>query len=198
MKFFSIKTEFGIETEEEPRRRKRTRWLAASAVLLVLGAGASWLIYGHMASDTGGPPDLDRLFTSSYSARQIRSYDSFRGVPPRPIPLCGAGARENCVVDGKTFRLNGLNIRISNIDTPRIDGRCAEESRVASEAARTLARLLDRQRIEIRSMGRKKDDEYLLAEIYTPDGDVSEKMVRWRVAVPWRGRQEPAETWCGA
>jgi endonuclease YncB( thermonuclease family) len=197
MKLFRKETKLGIETEDELRRRKRAR-IAVSAVILVVGAGASWLVYGHMASDTGGPPDLDRLFTSSYSARQIRAYDSFRGVSPRPMPICGAGARENCVINGKTFWLNGLNIRISNIDTPRIDGRCAEESRVASEAARTLARLLDRQRIEIRSMGRKKDDEYLLAEIYTPDGDVSEKMVRWRVAVPWRGRQEPVETWCGA
>ena len=114
------------------------------------------------------------------------------------MPICGSSRRENCVLDGNTFRLNGLNIRISNIDTPQIDGRCAEESRVASEATRTLARLLHRQPIEIRSMGRDKDDEYLLAEIYTPDGDVSEKMIRWRVAVPWRGRQEPVETWCGA
>lgn len=47
------------------------------------------------------------------------------------------------VVDGDTFRYGGEKIRIADIDTPEVKGRCAFESELAARATDRLEELLN-------------------------------------------------------
>lgn len=116
---------------------------------------------------------------------------------PRAMRVCGSGKRLNCVVDGDTLWLDGEKIRVANIDAPEVRGRCGRESGLAAEATSRLVHLLDRKPISIRAQG---IDRYgrTLAVVATPEGDVGDALVRQRLAVRWRGRREPASTWCAS
>ncbi len=50
--------------------------------------------------------------------------------------LCDTGRRMTCVVDGDTFWLDGVKIRIADIDAPEISQPACREERVAGEAAK--------------------------------------------------------------
>lgn len=51
-------------------------------------------------------------------------------VTSRPFPICLAGARVDCIVDGDTFWFSGEKVRIADMDTPEISSpRCRREFR---------------------------------------------------------------------
>jgi len=166
------------------------------AAFFVIGAGAM-LLYRQ----TNGI-DLVRLSglvdTTTTSAYQPERETGFRGgVAPRPMPLCGSARRINCVVDGDTLWLDGEKIRIVNIDAPEVNGRCRTETVRAATATRVLAALVSNRLIRLEREGVDKYGR-TLASLVTPEGDVGSALVQQRLAVHWRGRREPAETWCGA
>lgn len=174
----------------------RVRRTALLAAFFVIGAGAA-LLYRQ----TDGI-DLIRLTNAvdsmTTSAYRPESETDFRGgIAPRPMPLCGSAKRVNCVVDGDTLWLDGEKIRIVNIDAPEVKGRCHSESVRAATATRVLAALVSNRAIRVEREG---EDRYgrTLASLSTSEGDVGSALVAQRMAVHWRGRREPAETWCGA
>ncbi len=61
------------------------------------------------------------------------------------------------IIDGDTFRYGGENIRIADIDTPELRGRCAYETQLAARATRRMDQLLRQGPFELRSVGRDKD-----------------------------------------
>lgn len=183
--------------QRDGRSRVRLAIVAVSAVaVLAAGAGILYAVFAPSSADTVAAGKADSIFTSAYSGDAARGYDDFNGTGPRPMPVCGDGPGENCVIDGETFWLSGRKIRLADIDAPNDKARCPAEAARARDAADTLAALLDRQPIEIRAKGR---DRYgrLLAAIKTPEGDVGRNLVRFKVAVPWYGGKEPDTDWCG-
>lgn len=61
------------------------------------------------------------------------------------FPLCDApGYSANCTVDGDTFRIGSRRIRVEGIDAPEREGKCAQETALAQDAARALSRWLGR------------------------------------------------------
>jgi micrococcal nuclease len=174
----------------------RLRRVALFAAFFLIGAGAV-LLYRQ----TGGielrrfTGMVDTMTTSAYRPEETPRFAG--GVAPRPMPLCGSGRRVNCVVDGDTLWLDGEKIRIVNIDAPEVNGRCRAESVRAADATLLLARLVSNRPIRLERDGR---DRYgrTLASLVTPEGDVGSALVARRMAVHWRGRREPAQTWCGA
>lgn len=183
---------------QDGRSRVRLAIFAATTVagLLVVG-GLVYAVFAPSRAGTVAAGEPDSIFTSAYSTDAARGYDDFNGADPRPMPVCGAGQGENCVVDGDTFWLSGRKIRLANVDAPDSDNaRCPAEVARARDAVDTLARLLDRQPIEIRAEGR---DRYgrLLATIKTPEGDVGRNLVRFNVAVPWDVARTAETDWCG-
>ena len=187
---------FRTNSGRRRRARRRFRFVPAFVAILVIAAGAMLL-----ARQTGGLDIaklsglVDRMTTSAYAPD---SGVSFAGsAAPRAMPLCSSGRRVNCVVDGDTLWLDGEKIRLVNIDAPEVHGRCPAETSRAAEATRELARLVDHRPIRI---VRRGEDRYgrTLAAVVTPDGDVGDLLVSRDLAVTWRGRREPAETWCGA
>ncbi|MFZ2100956.1 MAG: thermonuclease family protein [Oricola sp.] len=182
-----------------PRRRRGDRGGLRAFVMVaafaVIGAGAV-LLYRQ----TGGielvrlSGLVDPTVTSAYAPP---AQPDFRAtVAPRAMPLCGSGRRADCVVDGDTLWLEGEKIRIVNIDAPEVKGRCGAETARAADATRALARMVSNRPIRVQRQG---EDRYgrTLAAVSTPDGDVGAALVRGRHAVIWRGRKEPAGTWCG-
>lgn len=56
---------------------------------------------------------------------------------------CGPGRGHACVVDGDTFKLGQRKVRIIGIDAPEVQGRCAEERKLAEAATVRLQALLN-------------------------------------------------------
>lgn len=169
--------------------------LALAAMLVLAGGTWAWL------GDGGGgaravPREPDRFFSGSFGGTVHRGFDFYEGLSPRPMPVCVGGERENCIVDGGGFWLNGMHFRIANVDAPRLDGRCLTETARAREARATLQQLLDNQPIDIHGKGRDAFNR-IRAVIRTPKGDVGARLVRFNVAATWKGRPEPVGTWCG-
>lgn len=173
------------------RRPGRILVAGGAALGLVIAAAGAWFYAAHGGPEA--PTELDSIFTAAYESG--RAHDDYSGVPARPMPVCADAPFQNCIVDGDTFWLNGLEIRVANADAPGASPRCERESALSQGAIATLNLLLDDKPIEIRSLGRDGLGR-LLALIRTPDGDVGRNLIRFDVAVRWDGRTEPSDDWC--
>lgn len=187
---------------EQPSGRRpawaggRLRAVMVLVACFVIGAGAALLVRQTGGLDLARVTGLvDRMTTSAYAPQP--ALDLPGAVAPRPMPICGAGRRINCVVDGDTVWLDGEKIRLVNIDAPEVKARCLAERDRAGAATRELASLLHSQPIRIQRRGEDRFGR-TLAALSTPAGDVGDLLVRRDLAVTWRGRREPAETWCDA
>lgn len=87
-----------------------------------------------------------------------------------------------------------MPVRLLGIDTPEMNGRCEEESRLARKAQTVLVGLLSRaKRIELRQLARNKYFR-LLGQIYADGVDVGGVLLEAGLAREYKGgRREP---WC--
>ena len=110
--------------------------------------------------------------------------------------LSGAGLGVR-VIDGDTFDLGGERIRIADIDTPEVEGRCAHESALAARATDRLEALLGDGGFALHPLanGRDEDRYGRKLRIVTRDGrSIGDTLVAEGLARTWTGRREP---WCG-
>ena len=120
--------------------RKTGGWLKfaplwGAAVLIGTAAGAGWI---------GGP----KIVSPGSSFSPIFSH----------FGSCYIGGGRNCVVDGDTFWMNGVKIRIANIDAPETHPpRCARERELGFRATRRLRELLNSGRVMLTSIDRDED-----------------------------------------
>lgn len=124
-----------------------------------------------------------------------RISSSFAAPSSSPqFAVCGM-IQQTCVVDGDTFHLDGIKIRIADIDTPELKGRCEWEIVKAEEARGRLATLLSEGPFEIVPIGDRDEDQYgRKLRIVTRDGtSLGDQLVREGLARTWTGRREP---WC--
>lgn len=112
----------------------------------------------------------------------------------RQFAVC-AFVRSNCVIDGDTFHLDGVKIRIADIDTPELKGRCDWEISKAEEARDRLAVLLSEGPFDVVSIGDRDEDQYgRKLRIVTRNGaSLGDQLVSEGLARTWTGRREP---WC--
>lgn len=112
----------------------------------------------------------------------------------RQFAVCGIVGR-TCVIDGDTFRLDGVKIRIADIDTPELKGRCDWEIQKAEQARDRLAALLSEGSFELSEIGDRDEDQYgRKLRIVTRDGiSLGDQLVGEGLARTWTGRREP---WC--
>ena len=100
------------------------------------------------------------------------------------------------VVDGDTFDYAGERIRIADIDTPEVNGRCAYETGLAARATRRLRALLSAGAFELHPLpdGRDEDRYGRKLRIVTRAGQsLGDALVAEGLARTWTGRREP---WC--
>lgn len=107
------------------------------------------------------------------------------------LSLCTAGPRSHCVHDGDTFWHEGEKIRIADIDTPELNGRCEYERELALKARNRLLAILQ-TRYAIHRQGRDRYGRTLA--IVTVNGrSVGNILVSEGLARTWSGRREE---WC--
>lgn len=99
------------------------------------------------------------------------------------------------VIDGDTFDHDGRRIRIADIDTPEIRGRCAYETALAARATARMRTLLDDGPFELHRTGTRDVDAYgRQLRIVTRGGrSLGDQLVAEGLARTWSGRREP---WC--
>ena len=98
------------------------------------------------------------------------------------------------VIDGDTFRYGGEKIRIADIDTPEVDGRCAYETELAARATDRLGELLHEGPFALEPVDRDEDRYGRKLRIVTRGGrSIGDVLVAEGLAREWTGRREP---WC--
>lgn len=132
------------------------------------------------------------VLTLAYAAVPI-------GDPPPAASAQGRGYAERVdaavsVIDGDTFRYNGEKIRVADIDTPEVHGRCEYETALATRATNRMAQLLAAGPFELRSIDRDTDRYGRKLRIVTRNGrSLGDQLVAEGLARTWSGRREP---WC--
>lgn len=101
------------------------------------------------------------------------------------------------VIDGDTLRVDGISVRISNLDTPERGGRaeCDAERFLAAIATKRSEELVrSPNKVTIWPEGRADRYDRPLVRVTVNGNDWAEILIEENMAVPWRGRQHD---WCG-
>lgn len=117
-------------------------------------------------------------------------------VSPR-FEVCGTGPRVTCVVDGDTFWLDGVKVRIADINAPEVSHpACPFEARLGAQATRRLIELLNAGSVTLAVEGRPVD-RYgrALRVVRRGAQSLGGLMVAEGLAEPWTGHRR---NWCGA
>jgi endonuclease YncB( thermonuclease family) len=115
------------------------------------------------------------------------------GTEPPPQRALAAPAPIR-VIDGDTFDHGGERIRIADIDTPELRGRCDAEEALARRARQRLETLLREGPFELRRLGRDEDRYDRKLRVVIRDGrSLGDRLVAEGLARTWTGRREP---WC--
>ena len=178
---------FDFRDELNIQRRKRRR------KELILGLGAFSIVFA------GG------MLALNWPLAGIGSSNGDQGAS-RPLSLISAGnsphfelygmVRKTCVVDGDTFWLDGVKIRIADIDTPEIsEPKCDSEYDLGMKATYRLRDLLNEGPFELSSIGNRDEDKYgrKLRIVVRHGRSLGDQLVSEGLARTWSGRREP---WC--
>ena len=121
---------------------------------------------------------------------------SSAGAQSNPeFAVCGT-IRKTCVVDGDTIWVDGVKIRVADIDTPEISSpRCDAEYALGIEARDRLVILLNEGEFALESIGNRDEDRYgrKLRVIVRSGRSLGDQLVSEGLARTWSGRREP---WC--
>ena len=108
---------------------------------------------------------------------------------------CYTGGGRNCVVDGDTFWIDGVKIRIAGIDAPETHPpRCARERELGFAASRRPRELLNSGPVTLTRIDRDQD-RYgrKLRNVQVNGSDVGDVLVSEGLARPYAGGRKP---WC--
>jgi micrococcal nuclease len=114
----------------------------------------------------------------------------------RRYPVClGGGARNNCVVDGDTFYMDGTTIRIMDIDAPETHPpRCPYEADLGDRATRRLSQLLSAGAFQLVRADRDTDKYGRQLRVVIRGGrSIGRTLVSEGLARAWSGKRRP---WC--
>ena len=185
------------------QRRREVRLMIEAGLLIGLSvfglsqfAGAQLTGAVATASTINAPAQPVNPYAASEQSRAILAAQE--GAPA--IAFAGASSTELTtsaavrVIDGDTFDYAGDRIRIADIDTPEVRGRCPEERAQAALATRRLRALLAAGPFELVRSGRDEDRYGRKLRVVVRDGrSIGDMLVAEGLARTWTGRREP---WC--
>ncbi len=166
------------------RQKRATGWLDAVPFLPVILVAFG---VGGLATFTLRETGMGNWFAATPTITASYSNRSF--------PICAGGARVTCVVDGDTFWLDGVKIRIADINTPEIGSpQCAAEAALGQQATQKLRQLLNGGDFSLARIDRDEDQYGRKLRIVLRDGQsIGDMLVAEGLAHEWRGRRE---SWC--
>jgi endonuclease YncB( thermonuclease family) len=166
-----------LRDERQEKARRRKAWLSSAGVLggaALLGAvyGGGWITFPSGTAKASG-------------VNGIRAHFS----------MCFVGGGYNCVVDGDTIWLEGVKIRIADIDAPEThDPRCSSEKQLGDRATLRLQELLNDGAVTLATVDRDSDRYGRKLRIVDVDGkSVGDVLVAEGLAREWDGARHP---WC--
>jgi endonuclease YncB( thermonuclease family) len=122
-------------------------------------------------------------------------------VASTTLAFSTANASNVNIIDGDTIRVDGVTIRITELDTPEtFRSRCENELILGLAAKEHLRALLDSGTVSYEATGR---DRYgrMLAHVYVGEVNIGQQMIRDGVALPYQpGRDAKLARlrhWCG-
>lgn len=178
---------FDFRDELKIQRRKRRR------KELILGLGAFSIVFAGGMLALNWPLAGIGLSNGDHGASTRLALVSAGSSPH--FELCGM-VRKTCVVDGDTFWLDRVKIRIADIDTPEIsEPKCDSEYELGMKATYRLRELLNEGPFEVNSIGSRDEDRYgrKLRIVVRHGRSLGDQLVSEGLARTWRGRREP---WC--
>lgn len=164
-----------FDFRQELHRQKRTK---RRAVAMLIGGGL-------LAGAIGGLIGIN--WPTSTARAQSRTAYAFA--------VCGT-IRKTCVVDGDTIWLEGVKIRIADIDAPEISSpKCNAEYERGIRSRDRLMVLLNGGEFELRPIGNRDEDRYgrKLRVIIRSGQSLGDQLVSENLARTWTGRRE---AWC--
>ncbi|PWG03893.1 hypothetical protein DF286_06875 [Sphingosinicella humi] len=146
------------------------------------------------------PPAIERPNADPYaeSRRSRTILEAQEGASPGASAGQGRGRAAPAavrIVDGDTFWHGSDKIRIADIDTPEVRGRCAYERDLAVRATRRMEALLVAGPFELERIPGRDEDRYgRKLRVVTRHGQsLGDQLVAEGLARTWSGRREP---WC--
>jgi len=206
--------------EYRPKSKTQSGWVFAGTGLLlgaIIGIGivaapsmestplANAIEFPSASTGAGinaGSPNVEVPTTEdrSASATQADQYAQADNVapapPPRSFALCHAGGGTNCVVDGDTVWMDGIKIRVADIDAPETHPpRCEQEADLGNRATLRLQELLNAGPVETASIGNRDEDKYgrKLRVLVRSGQSLGNILVSEGLARTWDGGRHP---WC--
>lgn len=179
-----VRFDFRDNLKKQHDKRRRKEWM--------LGLGAFSIVFaGGMLALNWPVSGLTSIAPSELAPKLSLLAGS---TSPR-FELCGI-TRRTCVVDGDTFWLEGVKIRIADIDTPEIsEPQCDSEYRLGMKATYRLRDLLNEGAFEVRPIGNRDEDRFgrKLRVVVRGGQSLGDQLVSEGLARTWTGRREP---WC--
>ncbi|WP_416908035.1 MAG: thermonuclease family protein [Polymorphobacter sp.] len=139
-----------VPTSQKPNTFRNDVIISVGAFIAVFAVG--------MFAFSGSPSIYDSGLGGS--GAQTGAETLFQNASSSQFALCGA-VRTTCVVDGDTFWMDGIEIRIADIDTPEIgDPKCDYEYELGMKATFRLMELLNMGPFEVSPIGNRDEDRY--------------------------------------
>jgi endonuclease YncB( thermonuclease family) len=168
----------------QARRRQTLRTVSLYIAALLVGAGMGIARFG-----------LPGLFATTPGDVEAHLRTGQTGVS-RTFILCETGPRFNCVVDGDTIWMDGIKIRMVDIDAPETHPpRCEHEAVLGNRATNRLLELVNAGPIVAEpSGGRDKDRNGRELRLLMQGGrSLGDILISEGLARQWDGRRHP---WC--
>lgn len=172
-----------------PTRPRRSRTLPALLLAAAAGGGAIWALTSP--HEPAPAPAVEQQGAGQGAQRPARPDGTLQGR----FTLCRIGGGADCVVDGDTFWMGGVKIRIADIDTPELHpARCVEEARLGEAATLRLYALLNSGTVTLQTADRDTD-RYgrKLRRVMVNGRGVGDTLIAEGLARPWQGRRMG---WC--
>lgn len=124
-----------------------------------------------------------------------RANTATRGSTTRTFTICHTGGGTNCVVDGDTAWIDGVKVRVADIDAPETHPpHCPSEARLGDAATVRLAELMNAGPFEMTAVDRDADRYGRKLRVLTRRGrSLGDQLVAQGLARTWDGRRHP---WC--
>jgi len=185
-----------------PEELPRTHWRVSSDPIWNRARGKRridgvqvWLLTLLSGAAIGLASTFVDVPRPSHAAPAATGTATMPATMSRTFGFCHSGGGTNCVVDGDTFWLDGVRIRIADIDTPETHpARCASEAELGAQATRRLQALLNTGPVVLASVDRDEDRYRRKLRIVMRDGQsLGDMLVAEGLARRWTGQRQP---WC--